>query len=139
VRGKRFEWVLQDADLPAEAVPEFMDFFDREVGIKPVWLCPMRVRGEMSLYPMQPGRLYVSVGFWRPVALSPGQAPDHHNRLIEREIAALHGLKPLYSTTHYSEEEFWRHYGGDAYRKLKDDYDADRRLPSLYDKCVLGR
>jgi hypothetical protein len=59
--------------------------------------------------------------------------------LIEREIAALHGLKPLYSTTHYSEEEFWQHYRGDAYRRLKDAYDADHRLPSLYDKCVLGR
>ncbi|MBP2327916.1 FAD/FMN-containing dehydrogenase [Kibdelosporangium banguiense] len=139
LRGRRLEWVLQDADVPAEAVGDFLDFFDREVGLKPVWLCPMRVRREMSLYPMQPGQLWVSVGFWGPVTLRAGQAPDHHNRLIEREIAALHGLKPLYSTTHYDEDEFWQHYRGDAYWKLKDVYDPDRRLPSLYEKCVLSR
>jgi FAD/FMN-containing dehydrogenase len=139
LRGRRFEWVLQDADVPAGAVGDFLEFFDREIGLKPVWLCPMRVRREMSLYPMRAGEPWVSVGFWGPVALRPGQAPDHHNRLVEKEIAAVHGLKPLYSTTHYSEEEFWQHYRGDIYQKLKNTYDPDRRLPSLYEKCVLGR
>jgi FAD/FMN-containing dehydrogenase len=137
--GKPFEWVLQDADLPVAAVPEFMAFFDREVGIKPVWLCPMRLRNPISLYPMEPGELYVSVGFWWPVPRPKNQAPDHYNTIIERKITELGGHKPLYSTTHYSEEEFWSHYGGGgAYQKLKDIYDPERRLSSLYDKCVLA-
>jgi FAD/FMN-containing dehydrogenase len=135
--GKPFEWVLQDADLPAEAVPEFMEFFDREVGIKPVWLCPMKLRTPVSLYPMEPEKLYVSVGFWWLVPRQKDQARDHYNTIIEREITALGGHKPLYSTTHYSEEEFWRQYGGGgAYQKLKDTYDPEHRLTSLYDKCV---
>lgn len=135
--GKPFEWVLQDADLPAEAVPEFMAFFDREVGITPVWLCPMKLREPISLYPMEPDRLYVSVGFWWLVPRPKGQAPDHYNTIIERKITELGGHKPLYSTTHYSEEEFWRQYGGGgAYQKLKDTYDPEHRLSSLYDKCV---
>jgi FAD/FMN-containing dehydrogenase len=138
LRGKRFEWVLQDADLPAAALGEFMEFFDREVGVKPVWLCPMVMRREVSLYPMPVEEPYVSVGFWWPVPLRRDQAPDHHNRLIEREIAALDGHKPLYSTTHYDEEEFSRYYCGEAYRKLKETYDPAHRLASLYDKCVRG-
>jgi FAD/FMN-containing dehydrogenase len=137
--GKPFEWVLQDADLPADAVGEFMAFFDREVGIKPVWLCPMRLREPISLYPMTPGELYVSVGFWWLVPRPRHQAPDHYNKIIEREIVRLGGHKPLYSTTHYSEDEFWQHYGGGGtYQKLKDVYDPGGRLTDLYDKCVLA-
>ncbi|GAA1964981.1 FAD-binding oxidoreductase [Amycolatopsis minnesotensis] len=138
--GRPFEWVLQDADLPAESVGEFMAFFDAEIGIKPVWLCPMRLREPISLYPMEPGKLYVSLGFWWLVPTSPDRPADYLNRLIERKIAELGGHKPLYSTAHYGEDEFWRQYGGDgAYWRLKDAYDAGRRLPDLYDKCVLAR
>ncbi len=137
--GRPVEWVLQDADLPVSTVPEFLEFFRREVGISPVWLCPMRLREPALLYPIEPRQLYVSVGFWWPVPLRRWQAADHHNRLIERKITELGGHKPLYSTAHYTEAEFWALYGGDAYRKLKAAYDSGGRLPDLYDKCVRGR
>ncbi|MFC9997641.1 FAD-binding oxidoreductase [Nocardia sp. NPDC127526] len=137
--GRPVEWVLQDADLPVETVPEFLEFFRREVGISPVWLCPMRLREPATLYPIAPGRLFVSVGFWWPLRLRPGQAADHHNRLIEAEITELGGHKPLYSTAHYTEDEFWEQYGGDAYWKLKAAYDPGGRFPDLYAKCVRGR
>ncbi|NNH69554.1 FAD-binding oxidoreductase [Nocardia uniformis] len=137
--GRPVEWVLQDADLPVESVPDFLEFFAREIGISPVWLCPMRLRTPATLYPIDRNRLYVSVGFWWPLRQRVGEAPDYHNRLIERAIAELGGHKPLYSTAHYTEKEFWRHYGGDTYRKLEETYDPDNRLPDLYDKCVKGR
>lgn len=137
--GKPVEWVLQDADIPVETLPAFLEFFEREIGISPVWLCPMRLRTPATLYPITRDRLYISVGFWWPLRQRPGEAPDYHNRLIERTIAELGGHKPLYSTAHYTEEEFWRHYNGDAYQKLKKTYDPDGRLPDLYDKCVKGR
>ncbi|MFJ1457474.1 FAD-binding oxidoreductase [Nocardia sp. N2S4-5] len=136
--GRPVEWVLQDADLPVETVPEFLEFFDREVGIAPVWLCPFVMRRPASLYPIETGRLFVSVGFWAPVRLRRGQAPGHHNRLIERKITELGGRKPLYSTAHYGEEEFWQLYGGGTYHRLKAAYDPDGRFPDLYDKCVRG-
>ncbi|MBF6174808.1 FAD-binding oxidoreductase [Nocardia blacklockiae] len=137
--GRPVEWVLQDADLPAETVPEFLAFFDREVGISPVWLCPFVMRRAASLYPIETGKLFVSVGFWAPVRLRAGQAPGHHNRLIERKITELGGRKPLYSTAHYTEDEFWQLYGGETYHRLKHRYDPDGRFPDLYDKCVRGR
>ncbi|RJL31784.1 FAD-binding oxidoreductase [Bailinhaonella thermotolerans] len=139
LRGRRFEWVIQDADVPAEAVPDFLEFFDREIGIRPVWLCPMLTRTPMTIYPMDPGRLYVSAGFWWKVELRPGQEPGHHDRLIERRITELGGLKPLYSTAYYSEEEFWRLYNGEGFRELKAAYDPGGRLPSTFDKTVRGR
>jgi hypothetical protein len=42
----------------------------------------------------------------------------------------------LYSTVHYSAEEFWRLYNGAAYDRVKRTYDPEGRLPDLYQKCV---
>ncbi len=103
-----------------------------------MWLCPLRLRDVRTwpLYPLDRGQLYVNVGFWSTVELSPGQASDHHNRLVEDVVSALGGHKSLYSTVHYPEAEFWRRYNGDAYAAIKSHYDSGGRLPDLYAKCV---
>ena len=38
------ERVVQDVEVPVAGLPEFLDWFDREVGMRPVWLCPLRLR-----------------------------------------------------------------------------------------------
>ena len=67
------------------------------------------------------------------------EAPDHHDRLVERLVSELGGHKSLYSTSSYTREEFARLYGGDAYAALKTAYDPSGRLLDLYDKCVRNR
>jgi FAD/FMN-containing dehydrogenase len=132
------EAVIQDVEIPVARLPEFLDFFHREIGITPIWLCPLRTRSPKPwpLYPLTPGELYVNVGFWSTVALPPGRTDGYHNRRIERVVARLGGHKSLYSTVYYPEEEFWQRYDGEAYAAVKRTYDPDHRLPDLYDKCV---
>ncbi|HEU4423024.1 MAG TPA: FAD-binding oxidoreductase [Pilimelia sp.] len=132
------EPVVQDVELPVARTAEFLELFHREVGIAPVWLCPLRLRSSRAwpLYPLEPGELYVNVGFWSSVPARPEQPDGFHNRLIEDAVGTLGGHKSLYSTVHYPAEEFWRRYNGSAYRALKGAYDPDGRLPDLYDKCV---
>jgi FAD/FMN-containing dehydrogenase len=81
----------------------------------------------------------VNFGFWGMAALPAGQSDGYYNRRIEDEVSALGGHKSLYSTSFYDEEEFRRRYNGDAYDKLKAEYDGAGRLLGLYDKCVRGR
>ncbi|MBB6379645.1 FAD/FMN-containing dehydrogenase [Pseudonocardia eucalypti] len=135
------EPVIQDIEVPVERLPEFLDAFHADIGISPVWLCPVRLRNPAGwpLYPMEPGRLYVNVGFWSAVPLVDGQEMGTHNRRIERLVADLDGHKSLYSDSYYTAEEFDRHYNGPAYRVLKKGYDPAGRLPDLYDKCVRER
>jgi FAD/FMN-containing dehydrogenase len=136
------ERVVQDIEVPVGVLAEFLDLFDREVGMRPVWLCPLRQRDperQWPLYEMRPEEIYVNVGFWGTVPLASGQDPDHHNRLIEREVERLGGRKSLYSTAFYDEAEFWRLYNGPAYGVLKKTYDGDARLLDLYDKTVRNR
>jgi FAD/FMN-containing dehydrogenase len=130
------EYVVQDVEIPVGQTAKFLEVFHRDVGITPVWLCPLRLRASRAwpLYPLEPGELYVNVGFWSSVPLAPGQADGFHNRLVEDAVSALGGHKSLYSTVHYQAEEFWLRYNGEAYRAVKAAYDPDGRLPDLYAK-----
>ena len=132
------EAVIQDVEIPIGNTAKFLDIFHRDIGIRPVWLCPLRLLAPnpWPLYPLAANRLYVNVGFWSTVALGPDQDDGFHNRLIEDVVSTLDGHKSLYSTVHYSREEFWQRYNGLTYHEIKRTYDPQGRLPDLYDKCV---
>ena len=137
--GVRRESVIQDVDIPIARAAEFLAFFQHEIGILPVWICPIRSPDARAfpLYPLNPSATYVNFGFWDVVKSNKAQLPGHFNRLVERKVAELGGLKSLYSESYYSRQEFDALYGAQAYRALKSRYDPQNRLHDLYDKCVL--
>ncbi|MGA9311546.1 MAG: FAD-binding oxidoreductase [Pseudonocardiaceae bacterium] len=140
MRGRpRRERVIQDVEIPLERTAEFLRWFVEHVGIEPVWLCPLRLRGDQTwpLYPLEASRKYVNVGFWASV---PGTGSDPNlgnaNRAIEGHVDAVGGHKSLYSDSFYSRQEFDARYGGEQYAALKRRYDPDQRLLDLYAKAV---
>ena len=134
------EMVVQDVEIPVGQSAAFLDYFLADVGMTPVWMCPLRLRGDLTwpLYPMRSGQVYVNFGFWGTVPLPPGAADGHFNRRVEEKVTELGGHKGLYSTSFYSREEFWARYNGPEYADLKRAYDPQGRLADLYDKCVRG-
>ena len=137
------EPVVQDIEVPVDRLATFLTFFHREVGIEPIWICPLQQRDPQArwpLYEFDPDVLYVNVGFWSTVPLPAGADPEEGriNRRIEEVVTALDGRKSLYSTAFYDPETFWSIYGGDAYGHLKESYDPAQRLKGLYEK-VVGR
>jgi FAD/FMN-containing dehydrogenase len=140
LHGLHAESVIQDVDVPLERAPEFLEFLHREIGLLPVWVCPIgdpRPEWRFPLYPMQPGAPYVNFGFWDVKRTRERHPPGHFNRLIERKVVELGGIKSLYSDSFFTPEEFARLYGGEAYARLKAKYDPDAAFPGLYAKCVL--
>ena len=133
------ERVVQDVEIPLARCVEYLDWFLSTVPIAPIWLCPLRLRGDLGwpLYPIQPNHTYVNVGFWGTVPI--GQHSGETNRLIERKVGQLDGHKSLYSESYYSRQEFDDLYGGDTYRAVKKRYDPDSRLLDLYAKAVQRR
>jgi FAD/FMN-containing dehydrogenase len=135
------EPVVQDIEVPIAALPEFLAFFHREIGIEPVWVCPLRQRdpdARWPLYQLDPATTYVNVGFWSTVALPPGVDPaaGRVNRRIERVVTSLGGRKSLYSTAFYDREEFAQLYGGSDYARLRAAYDPQGRLADMWTKTV---
>jgi FAD/FMN-containing dehydrogenase len=142
LRGQTPESVIQDVDIPLARAAEFLEFFHAEVGILPVWICPIRAppaSERFSLYPLKPDALYVNFGFWDVVRDRTPRPPGHYNRRIERKVDALGGIKSLYSDSYFTADEFWTIYSRDAYRALKGRYDPDGLLGDLYDKTVLRK
>ena len=138
--GWHTESVIQDVDIPLANAPQFLEFLHREIGILPVWICPIRpYRRDVKfpLYPMTPETLYVNFGFWDVVKKREPFPRGSHNRRIERMVAQLGGIKSLYSEAYYEPDEFWRIYNCDAYDALKEKYDPAGRFKDLYEKCVL--
>ena len=138
--GVHAEQVIQDVDLPIERAPEFLDFFQREIRIKPVWICPFRAYHPgraYGLWPIDRTALYVNFGFWSEVRGRTVHPRGHFNRWIERKLAELGGLKSLYSDSFYDPEEFWAVFDKPGYDRLKAKYDPKGRLSDLYRKCVL--
>lgn len=133
------ERVVQDVEVPIERCEEFLDWFLASVPIEPIWLCPLRLRGaeRWPLYPLEPGRNYVNVGFWSTVPI--GRIEGETNRQIERTVSELHGHKSLYSDSFYAPAQFDELYGGQTYRDVKGRYDPDSRLLDLYAKAVQRR
>ncbi|WP_395309554.1 FAD-binding oxidoreductase [Mycobacterium sp. AMU20-3851] len=131
------ERVVQDVEVPLQDCAPFLNWFLDNVPIEPIWICPLRLRetgAQWPLYPLQPHRTYVNIGFWSSVPAGP--VPGHTNRLIEAKVSEFGGHKSLYSESFYSAEEFDSLYGGETYRSVKKTYDPDSRLLDLYDKAV---
>lgn len=139
-RGMRHvESVIQDVDLPWPQGRRFLDFLFSEIGIVPIWICPIRPAvpdRAFTLYPLAPGVPYLNFGFWDVVARREAFAPGHFNRLVERRLSALGGVKSLYSDAFYTRDEFGAAYRMDAYAAVKARYDPAGRLLGLYEKCV---
>ena len=140
LQGKHAESVIQDVDIPLSRAAEFLSFLHAEVGILPIWLCPIRAPDPdavFTLYPLAPGTPYVNFGFWDVVTTREPRPPGFCNRLIERKVRELGGIKSLYSDSYFSEAEFWAVYSRPAYAALKKRYDPGGALGDLYQKTVL--
>jgi FAD/FMN-containing dehydrogenase len=145
------ERVVQDVEVPVERLGEFLDWFDGAVGMRPVWLCPLRLRvpgdtdesargaNPWPSYPLRPGRTYVNVGFWGAVPVGEDAPNSPLNRAIEDKVESLEGHKSLYSESFYDPATFDRLYDGANLAAVKKRYDPDDRLTSLYDKAVRQR
>ena len=136
------ERVIQDVEIEAKDLPEFLAWFDETVGMRPVWLCPLRLREvdgvarEWPSYPLRPGTTYVNAGFWGTVPVGDDAADGPLNRAIEAKVHELGGHKSLYSEAFYDREQFDRLYDLGNLSEVKQRYDPEDRLTGLYEKAV---
>ena len=107
-----------------------------------MWVCPILPgpdAARFTMYPMRPGELMVNFGFWDVVHAREPHPAGHFNRLVEREVRRLGGVKSLYSDSYYDRDEFWEIFDAAGYRRLKQRYDPRGLLGDLFEKCVLRR
>ncbi|KAJ4323432.1 hypothetical protein N0V94_001905 [Neodidymelliopsis sp. IMI 364377] len=136
--------IIQDVAIPGQRADEFLRFMKEEMKVYPLWLCPIRQDPRALLHTAVtdegPTEFLVNVGVWG----SPNYGLDYltaetferfvtYNRKLERKVAEVGGLKWLYATNYYREEEFWAMYDKKRYDGLRGRWKADR-LPDLWAK-----
>ncbi|KAJ3939851.1 uncharacterized protein N0V96_009839 [Colletotrichum fioriniae] len=135
---------FQDITLPGNTAAAFLDWVNDNLGIYPLWICPVRVvpgnRNRQHYHNMN-----VNVRLWGPKTIrGPDDIPDRDdpeafarfirdNKMIEQATRDLGGTKVVYGNNYYTEEEFWRIYNKKFYDDLRDKWGA-AGLPSLWDK-----
>ena len=144
VFGKKYftESVVQDVEIPVKNAVKFLDFFNKNIGIKPIWICPAMKYNKKSdyyLYNTDSEIIYINFGFWDVVKYKEKFPVGYFNRKIESMVKKLNGKKSLYSDSFYNEEEFWELYNGKVYFKLKKKYDPSGKLLTLFEKAVKFR
>lgn len=133
--GHMHRYVLQDVVLPHGRVEAFARYVHDELGIYPLWLCPLREmgQGERSFHPHAGGDGFpVNIGVWGPGPRG-GESLLDVNRGLERRLRELGGMKWLYAQTFYDEEGFWGMYDREGYQALRKKYHATS-LPTVFDK-----
>ena len=152
-------FIIQDMALPNRNMPEFSRWLDDELPhVYPRWLCPLKPGEGVSLNPHwrmdtsnpreestsssattadanadnEFDNALLNIGVW-------GETPKQYlqvtiNRLIERKLKSLAGMKWLYAQTFYTEDEFWSIYDKKWYDDVRQKYKADAHVPSVYDK-----
>jgi len=152
--NKNEELVIQDIEIPVDQAENYISEFLRvcpsgRIGkIKlrrkglpitvPIWLCPVKGTG-FPLMPMAKDALYINFGFWDALEgaeTKGGIAAGRVNRALEDLTTTLGGKKTLYSNAYFSEEEFYRLYNGEAYKKVKELYDPTGRLRGWYERLA---
>src|SRR4051794_20617135 len=130
------ERVIQDIEVPVDKVATFLRWFDENVGMRPVWLCPLRATRSWPSYPLVPHSTYVNIGFGGPVPIEPGARAGDRTRAIEACVPELGGQKSLSSDASYARDPFDGLYGVANISRLKQRTDPDNRLTGLYEKAV---
>jgi FAD/FMN-containing dehydrogenase len=145
--GYTDRYIIQDIAFPAGNAEAFVDYVDKKFSIYPLWLCPLRKDGRVSMgHPRQftgsvGGRdksveaydgEYINVGVWGPHPSSEAEYV-RANRDLEKKTSELGGLKWLYSRVFYTEDEWWELYDKEKYEALRTKYGATE-LPSIWEK-----
>ncbi|KAI1177974.1 hypothetical protein F4777DRAFT_539948 [Nemania sp. FL0916] len=154
--GESARFFVQDLGLPYASAEAFVKYTADNLGIWPLWLCPLKTPRGPSFHPhvrpaadsatktgseteTEPETEMLNIGVW-------GWGPSDKaafvraNRALEAKVAGLGGMKWLYAHTYYSEPEFWAavgSHGREAYEVLREKYRATS-LPSVYDKVKVS-
>ena len=107
------ERVVQDVEVPGRPAAGVPGWFDAEIGMRPVWLCPLRLRRTTPARPWPTYPLTAAddlrqrrlLGHRRRRARG-ADAP--RNRAIEAKVHELGGHKSLYSEAFYDRDDVRR-------------------------------
>lgn len=129
-------FIIQDFYTPAKQVPFFFKYLTENIGIYPLWFCPLL--GTQTPQYASPHfgkeRFFINIGVY-------GMPNSSSNTVdltiqLEKKIISFGGKKMLYSLTYYDEKSFNDIYHGSELSMLREKFHAEKSFLSLYNKVT---
>jgi len=135
--------IIQDCYVPTGRAAEFLQAEDEDVGVYPLWLCPIKGTSTKQVlashYSLTEGS-FINVGIYGRPRRFPFDASGMHLRLIDLLID-YGGRSMLYAQTWHTPKQFWEMYG-DAIEHIdgvKGANGAEDCFFGLYEKVRLSQ
>lgn len=125
--------IIQDMLVPIETLKDAVLFFDNEVQVYPLWLCPFRLPNEPGMLRVSKDSMYVDIGVYG-VPGKKGFQPKETTRRIEAFVAKAKGFQMLYADTYTTREEFRKMFDHSLYDKMRARLKCEKAFPEVYDK-----
>ncbi|KAI9639129.1 uncharacterized protein MKK02DRAFT_39412 [Dioszegia hungarica] len=134
--------VIQDFYVPAEKAVEFLEEAEREVGVYPLWLCPIKGTSTGQLLASHHStaeKQFINVGIYGRPRQFPFNPQTLHSKLIDLLIQSG-GRSMLYAQTWHSPEQFQAMYGEalKAVEGVRRSYGEEGCFFGLYEKVGLS-
>jgi FAD/FMN-containing dehydrogenase len=132
--------VIADLLLPFGRVPDFFDWYRREIDFFPLWCVPYT---PPARYPWLSDAFHACAGdglFLDVAIYGLRQHGRDYHALLEQKLLELGGMKSLITHNDYCEADFWRVFNRSNYERIKARTDPDNLFRDLYDKtCRAAR
>jgi hypothetical protein len=128
------EEIIQDVGIPFSKCVDFLNWFDKNINIYPIFICPIKSdNGKNPLWQLPSSDMYCDFGFFssKDINIYDG----YYNEKIENFLLEVNGRKSLYSKVCYDKPTFEKLYCY-TYNNLKTKYDTNNKFLTLFEKMV---
>jgi FAD/FMN-containing dehydrogenase len=136
------EHMVQDMGVPEEHELEFSRWYEKNIGLYPVWRCAVKPSDGRfpSFDPKNKGYLVdwgMFTGKGKPI--HPSGDRWHYNKMIIQWLKEHGGLTALYSDNRHTKAQYDESYNGAAYRERKAVMDPKGVFPTVYEKMIASQ
>eukprot|EP00043_Microstomoeca_roanoka_P015569 m.156008 g.156008 ORF g.156008 m.156008 type:complete len:527 (-) comp16287_c3_seq4:819-2399(-) len=127
--------VVQDMLVPMSKLGETLAVQDKQFGVYPLWICPMRIFKSDAgfIKPTSSGEeMFVDVGIYGVPSVE--FHPTHNLVNVEHYVRSVEGFQMLYADMYQTREEFRKMFDHTLYDKMRAKLGCDKVLPDVYDK-----
>ena len=128
-------FMVQDFCVPEKNASLFLKEVLENPGVFPLWVCPVKGSSAPQHFSPHLGEVrFYNIGVYGIPAL-PGTL-EEITRALESKTKKMGGRKVLYSRSYYTEEEFWKIYPQDIYKRLRKKMKAEGVWQDMTEKVL---
>ncbi len=131
------KYFIQDISFPFRESIRALEFINNEVGIYPLWICPIKPTRKEKLAPNYNFKeMLINIGIWGELKIL--KEYKKINRKVEEFTRKHKGRKVFYAHNYYPKDQFWSIYDKQWYFRLRKKYKSETSFPDIYQKTYVN-